>query len=406
VGPANGLALATGKSRPDSIPEQDLETRLQEELEILPQEYLRQARHGAAGLWLLSGSEAYDVLAYTLDHGENRALFLDADTHLLMRVERIGHWEHKGDRLEWRTFTDYVERDGTKVPLHSEVQTEGSSYQFNVRTEITKAEFGAPVGTDEFSIPAAFRAGLEGWTLHEPEMESPVALLPVHDLGKGAYIIDLALSDSRSLLVAFSDFAVIVEAGDRSALSARLLATADSVLPDKPVRYVAMTHHHPLYANGIRPYVQRGITVLTTAGNVAYLGDLATRPYRIHPDAQQRKPRAPNFEVIVGTRIIEDGEQRLEFHGFDYSTHTDEYVLPYLPTHKLIVTGDMVYILPDENLRPASSRARAIHRLVEERKLDVQNIMQTWFLNRSDDLVPYSDLEETVQLAVAKNSKK
>jgi glyoxylase-like metal-dependent hydrolase (beta-lactamase superfamily II) len=404
VGPTNGLALATGDARPDSLPEADLATRLREELEILPQEYLRQARAGAAGLRLLSGSDDYVVLTYTLDNGENRALYLDANTYLLMRVERVDHWTHKGDRLEWRTFTDYVERNGIQIPLRSEVHNEGGSYQFNVRTEITRAEFGSMVGLDELAIPAAFRTGFEDWTLRQPRVED--ALLPVHDLGKGAYIIDLPPSDSRSLLIAFSDFAVIVEAGDRSELSARLLATADHMLPHKPVRYVTMTHHHPLYANGIRPYAQRGITVLTTAGNVSYLRDLATRPYRIHPDAQQRQPREPRFEVIDGTRVIKDGKQRLELYEFDYSTHTDEFVLPYLPGHKLIVTGDMVYILRDRELRPASSRARAIYRLVEERKLDVENIMQTWFLTGSDRLVPYSVLEEQVRLVDAKDSER
>ncbi len=406
VGPANGLALRTGATRPDSIPAGDLETRLREELEILPQEYLRQARAGAAGLRLLSGSDAYDVLTYTLDSGESRALFLDRNTHLLARVERIDHWTHKGDRLEWRTFTDYVDRNGIKVPQRSEVHTEGSSYQFNARSEITKAEFGSRVGADQFSIPAAFRAGFEGWTLQKPKLGNPDELLPVHDLGKGAYVVDLPASDSRSLLVAFTDFTVVVEAGDRSELSARLLATAEHLFPNKPVRYVAMTHHHPLYANGIRPYVRRGITVLTTKGNVSYLRDLATRPYRVHPDEQQRHPGEPKIEVIDGTRIIQDGSQRLELHEFDYSTHTDEYVLPYLPSHKLIVTGDMVYVLRDEKLRPASIRTRAIHRLVQERKLDVQNIMQTWFLSRSDSLVPYSVLEEQIRLADARDSKK
>jgi glyoxylase-like metal-dependent hydrolase (beta-lactamase superfamily II) len=346
---------------------------------------------------LLSGSDAYDVLAYTLENGENRALYLDARTHLLMRVEHIDHWTHKGDRLEWRTFGDYVDRNGIQIPLRSEAHHEGSSYQFNVRTEITRAEFGVTVDPDELSIPSAYREGLEKWTIGKPVEES--ALLPVHDLGKGAYIIDLGPSDSRSLLVAFSDFSVVVEAGDRSELSARLLATADHLLPDQPVRYVAMTHHHPLYANGLRPYVQRGITVLTTAGNVDYLNDLATRPYRIHPDAQQLHPREPRFEVIDGTRVIKDRKQRLELYEFDYSTHTDEFVLPYLPSHKLIVTGDMVYILRDRELRPASSRALAIDRVVKERNLDVENIMQTWFLTRSDQLVPYATLREQIRLA-------
>jgi glyoxylase-like metal-dependent hydrolase (beta-lactamase superfamily II) len=197
----------------------------------------------------------------------------------------------------------------------------------------------------------------------------------------------------------------MVEAGDYSEISARLLATADHLLPNKPVRYVAMSHHHPLYASGLRPYVQRGITVLATAGDVSYYRDLATRPYRIHPDEQQRKPREPKFEVIDKTRIIRDGKQRLVFHEFDYSTHTDEFVLTYLPSHKLIVTGDAVYILRDAKLRPASSRERAVHRLVKERKLDVQKIMQTWFLAESDHTVPYSVLEEKVRLAEEKDSK-
>jgi glyoxylase-like metal-dependent hydrolase (beta-lactamase superfamily II) len=193
-----------------------------------------------------------------------------------------------------------------------------------------------------------------------------------------------------------------VEAGDRSELGERILATADHLLPDKPVRYVALTHHHPLYACGLRPYVRRGVTVLATPGDTAYYRDLATRPYRIRPDEQQRSPREPRFEVIGRTRVLSDGKQRLELHEFGYSTHTDEYVLPYVASQKLIVTGDMVYILRGDTPRPANARERAIHRVVKERKLDVRNIMQTWFLERSNATVPYSVLEEKVRLAEAK----
>jgi len=371
AGTANGVRLSIWGSRPEPIAEKDLESSMREELEILPHEYLRQARAGAAGLRLLPGAKGYDVLTYALDDGQTRALYFDAKTHLLMRVERIDHWKHKGDRLEWRTFSRYVDKSGIKVPLHSEVHVENGSTQRNVVSELSKIEFGAALIADEFTIPEKSRAGFEEWTLEKPAAGDPDELLPTHDLGQGVYIIDLPASTARSLLVAFSDFAVVVEAGDYSGISARLLATADHLMPDKPVRYVAMTHHHPLYANGLRPYVQRGITVLATAGNVSYFRDLTTRPYRIRPDAQQRQSREPKVEVIDGSRIIEDGVQRLELHEFDYSTHTDEFVLPYLPSHKLIVTGDAVYILRDAELRPARSRELAVHRVVKERNLDV-----------------------------------
>jgi len=406
IGSGNGLRLNGGASRPDSIPEKQLESALREELEYLPHEYLRQARAEAAGLRLLSGSDDDEVLCYSLDNGEGRALFFDVNTHLLMRVERIGHWKHKGDRLEWRSFTNYIDRNGIQVPLHSEVHIEDSSGQHDVVSEITEIEFGAAMNADEFTVPAASRAGFEGWTLQKPKADGSNALLPSYDLGKGVYVIGLPPSDARSLLVAFSDFAVVVEAGDCSETSSRLLATADHLLPDKPVRYVAMSHHHPLYANGIRPYVQRGITVLTTEGNVSYLRDLATRPYRIRPDAQQRQPHEPKLEVIDGTRILKDRKQRLELYEFDYSTHVDEFVLAYLPSHKLIVTGDLVYVLRDHEPRPANSRERAIHRVVQERKLDVQKVMQTWYLDRADHVVPYSAVEEMVRLAEAKDAKK
>ena len=406
VGPVNGIELEAGDTKPDSIPAARRDERLREEFEFLPQEFLRQARARAASLRLLSGSPDHEVIHYTLENGQGRALFFDAKSHLLMRVERIDHWEIKGDRLEWRTFAEYADQNGIRLPLRSEVHKEEFSTQNNVITQIAKIEFGAPVKAEEFTIPAAFRAGFEEWVLQSPSATKPDELLPVHDLGKSVYIIDLPPSDSRALLVVFTDYSVVVEAGDRSDLGDRLLRTAAHVLPDKPVRYVAMTHHHPLYANAIRPYVQRGVKVLATEGNVSYIRDLATRPYRIHPDEQQRHPKEPIFEVIKGKRIIEDGGQRLELHQFDYSTHTDEYVLPYLASHKLIVTGDMVYILRGAEPGPASSRERALQRVITERGLDVETIMQTWFLERADQLTPYALLEEKIRLAEAKDAKK
>ena len=397
VGPSNGMQMDAGSKKPDSVATADLERLTNDELEVLPQEYLRQARDAAASLRVLDGATGYDVLTYTLDKDESRALYFDAKSHLLMRVERIGHWKHKGDRLEWRTFDGYVSRNGIQVPRRSESHVEESAAQHNIVSAIASIDVGVPVKADELTIPAAYREGLESWALAKPAVEDPDAPLPYRDLGNGAYIIDCPSSDSRLLLVEFTDHSVIVEAGDTSELGRRILATARTILPGKPVRYVAMTHHHPLYANGLRPYAYEGVTILATPGNVDYYRDLTTRPYRIHPDQQQRTPRAPKIESFDKVRILEDKKQRLELHPFSYSSHTDEYVLPYLPSHKLIVTGDMVYILRDDKARPANVRELAIHRAVTENKLDVESILQTWFLEKSDPLVPYAALEAHVQ---------
>lgn len=399
VGPSNGLWLDAGEEQPDSIAMKDLAKSMREELEILPHEYLHQARSVAATLRLLPASNEHDIVCYNLDDGEARALFFDRTSHLLTRVERVGHWEHKGDRLEWRTFSDYTDRSGIRIPTRSECHIEGGSTQHNVITEITSFETGAPIGADDLTVPAASRPGFEHWMLRTPPPED---LLPTHDLGSGVHVIDIEASDSRALLVAFPDFSVIVEAGDRSEVSERILATAENLLPKQPVRYVATSHHHPLYANGLRPYANRGITILATPGNVDYYRELATRPYRIHPDAQERNPREPKIEVIKGKHVIKSGKQRLELYPFDYSTHVDEFVLAYVPSKRLIVTGDLVYILRDKELRAANKREQAIHRVVKEHGLKVENVMQTWFLRQSDSTVPYSMLEGKIRLAETK----
>jgi hypothetical protein len=69
------------------------------------------------------------------------------------------------------------------------------------------------------------------------------------------------------------------------------------------------------------------------------------------------------------------------------------------------MTGDLVYTLRDAELRPANPRERAVHRLITERGLDVQSIMETWFLNRADHVVPYSVLEDMVRLTPSRTGR-
>jgi hypothetical protein len=92
--------------------------------------------------------------------------------------------------------------------MHSEVHREQFSTQYNVITEISRIELGTEVKAEELTIPAAFWAGFETWTLQGATPKTPDELLPTHDLGKGAYVIDLPPSDSRALLVA-SGFPVV-----------------------------------------------------------------------------------------------------------------------------------------------------------------------------------------------------
>ncbi|MCP5066419.1 MAG: MBL fold metallo-hydrolase, partial [bacterium] len=397
----HGISRGTGSKNTEVVAEDELEATRDGLLRSFPQSWLRDAREFSATLRFIGETEAFNVIHFTNDESESYALFFNRKTDLLHRVENIGHWKLKGDRLEWLEYTEYEERDGYLIAMRSRRHGERYSGQDGEDARIAEIEFNVDIDESEFIVDEKYAEGFEDWSVAAPVVEEPESpFLPSTDLGDGLYVIDLPACDSRSLLVEFSDYSVIVEAGDHSAIAEKLLDTAAHLLPQKPVKYVGMTHHHPLYSGGLRPYANRGVTILTTAGNVDYYKDLTLRPYRIEPDAQEKAPRAPIIQVIDEQLILEDDTQRLEFHAFDPGTHVEEFVLPYVPSHKLVITGDFVYFGKEKREpRPAGSRKMALYNIIQERDLDVETIVQTWYLTEGKQQGSMAAVEESVRLA-------
>ena len=427
-----GIALGFGARSPRELAPEDLEELREEELRLFAHESLRRADpladDGADGcedggdkhardqrgqrrrrhderqrlpaarrdsLRFLASEGGEEVLQYTGADGTNSTLFIDAQTHLLRRVERLLHEPGKGDRLEWTEFSDYRSRANGQFAFERRSHREQHSTQYDDELHIEELSVGEPVPREELLLPAESLGGLTPLALAAVGTED---LLPMHDLGAGVHLIDLEASDSRAMLVEFDDFCVVIEGGDRSEVAEALLETAAAHFPKKPVRFVAMSHHHPLYTGGLRPYVQRGVTVLATPGNVDYLRELIARPYRLEPDALELDPRAAVIEVMDPLHVIEDESQRLELHTFGTSGHTEEYVLTYVAPRRIGFLGDLLYVMEDEPLRPAGDRALAVHALVNELELEIVDWSQTWFLERGKAVFPMSDLEEQVRL--------
>ena len=70
------------------------------------------------------------------------------------------------------------------------------------------------------------------------------------------------------------------------------------------------------------------------------------------------------------------------------------------------IWGDMVYILRDDKPGPASPRELAIERVIAENELSVETIMQTWLLEKADQLTPYARLSENLRLAKERDDRK
>ena len=104
----------------------------------------------------------------------------------------------------------------------------------------------------------------------------------------------------HSLFVVFKDHVVVVEAPLGEERSLAVLAKVAETAPGKPVRYVVPTHYHSDHTGGLRTYIAKGVTVLTTAGNRGFVERLAKAPRTIRPDLLAREPAAARDRDVHG----------------------------------------------------------------------------------------------------------
>lgn len=383
-----GVWSTADRAVPLELSQEETAELREEDLMHLPWFHLARAVEHAGTLTEIPGPADHAALRVTLADGARWTLLLDRETHLLARAERLAHWPGKGDRLDWVAFQDYAPRHGIPVPAQVRWHREALTTQLQAQLNIESFELDQPIELNPSSALGELPALLPA---------PPASPLTSHALGAGVFILDLPSVDGRVLLVDLGDHAAVIESGATSENGRAILATAAELLPDKPVRYLAMSHHHRISAQGLRPYVQQGVTLLATPGNVDYLRDLATRPYRIAPDAQQRAPREPVIQLI-GTRHVL-GTGQLELHTFATSGHTDEYVLSWIPALRLGVVGDLVGISHTPETQKAGARTQAMYDVIVERGLDVQAITQTWPLDERYARIPFDWIRATVERA-------
>ena len=207
---------------------------------------------------------------------------------------------------------------------------------------------------------------------------APQQRVTAQKLGDGVWL--MGGSNANSVALEFKDFIAVVEAPTNEARSNAVIAEIKKTIPNKPIRYVVVTHHHFDHLGGIRTYAAEGATVITDERNKDYFQKVVLGPQSraLEPDRLSQFAFAPTgpgplmLQTFTDEYTISDGQRRIVLYHVDNLNHAEDMLVAYLPQDKILINGDL-WGPPPPGVTPpnVNLNAVALFRNIKRLKLDV-----------------------------------
>ncbi len=303
-----------------------------------------------------SGNQDFTTLNYTTEAGDQLTVHIDADTHLLARVETLIDMPVLGDITVAWEWSDYELSDNGLVLPHTLQMFLGDKVL--KREELEFALRSGDIGIDMGALgtPPPFEAAAAS---------APAGLQApdVRELGDGIYAVANLRPGFSGFIVEFDEFAVVVDApsiwhemqmlpplnwsqGDTSvSLGAKYLAAVDEATGGKPLRYVVLSHHHTDHIGSLRALMSPEVTIVGSAETLSVVERAAAATLSLAGAAA-----APAYQTVEvdGEYVISDGSRQLRLIELSQDNPQAEgYLVVHLPVENILYLTAFIYPLPE-----------------------------------------------------------
>jgi glyoxylase-like metal-dependent hydrolase (beta-lactamase superfamily II) len=240
-----------------------------------------------------------------------------------VRIQSPGTHINLGDVMLSTTFADYADAGGLQLPTRVATRVDDfttGSYQVK-GTVATSGAVEAPAQVRSAAAPSA-----------------PAPNVAVEEVAPGVWF--LAGQSHHSAVVAFKDRLVLIEAPQSEARSLAVIARAKELRPGTPLTHLVMSHHHFDHSTGLRAAIADGLSVVTHAGNEAFVKEMAARPFTRQPDTLAKAPKPATVEAVTDAHTITDGARQLVIYPVTGNPHSDTMVMAYLPRERVLIEVD------------------------------------------------------------------
>ncbi len=271
-----------------------------------------------------------ETLDLTTAKGDSVTIAFDAKTKLPASVSWMSSSENLGDVLNSVAFSNYETVSGVKLPKRYLTTMDFRNW---VTQDINVSKNTVDGDVGDLSAPAAVKSAAAP--------VPPPARVDVIPVGKGLWWLQ-GSGNAFSALIEFDNHMTLFEAPTSEARSKAVIDKARTVVPNKPLTEVIVTHHHFDHTGGLRTAVAEGLTVISHKNNEAIFKEVTSRRATLKPDLLAKSGKKLQFRGFDDSLTLKDATNEVILYHVKDDDHAPYLIMAWAPREKIFLQGDLI----------------------------------------------------------------